>query len=149
MSRLDPNKLQVDYFQGVTPVAPILGRHYTLTHSDETAELFLAIGRRYAYERIGPMRDEVLGHWFCCGTECILKFSVYLGGENRELVKKRYEIFVRELPLALEAIMYGDRCLFESRPFLYETPIFIHFQSPYEDFDHVEQWGVAGDWKIY
>ncbi|MCT4594243.1 MAG: staygreen family protein [Anaeromicrobium sp.] len=148
MSRLDPNKLHVDFFKGVTPVWPILGRHYTLTHSDETGELFLAVGRRYAYERIGPMRDEVLGHWLCCENGYVLKFSVYLGGGNPELVKKRYEIFVRELPLALEAIIYGDRLLFESMPCLYETPIFIHFQSPYEEFDHVERWGVAGDWKI-
>ena len=44
MSKLNPEKLSVEFRDGVTNTEPILGRRYTLTHSDITAELFLTIG---------------------------------------------------------------------------------------------------------
>jgi hypothetical protein len=40
MSKLNPEKLSVEFRQGVTPTEPIILRRYTLTHSDITAELF-------------------------------------------------------------------------------------------------------------
>jgi hypothetical protein len=61
MSKLNPEKLSVEFRQGVTPTEPIIPRRYTLTHSDITAELFLTIGSYYAYDKITAMRDEVLG----------------------------------------------------------------------------------------
>ena len=47
MKKLDPDKLLVEYKPGVTPISPIIPRRYTLTHSDETGELFLTIGSEY------------------------------------------------------------------------------------------------------
>ena len=50
MERLDPEKLYVVFRPGVTMTEPVLGRKYTLTHSDITAELFLTIGLQFAYD---------------------------------------------------------------------------------------------------
>ena len=55
MERLNPEKLYVEFRSGVTPTEPIIGRKYTLTHSDATAELFLTIGIEYAYDQITSM----------------------------------------------------------------------------------------------
>ncbi len=63
MSKLNTDKLSVEFRNGVTSTEPILGRRYTLTHSDITAELFLTIGSAYAYDKINATRDEVLGEW--------------------------------------------------------------------------------------
>ncbi|MDF2564014.1 MAG: hypothetical protein K0Q53_409 [Massilibacillus sp.] len=63
MNRLDPNKLYVRFYPGVTPKKTITFRHYTLTHSDETGDLFLSIALEYAYSEITSMRDEVLAEW--------------------------------------------------------------------------------------
>ena len=71
MSKLNPEKLSVEFKDGVTSTEPILGRRYTLTHSDITAELFLTIGLTYAYDKIDAMRDEVLGEW-CTLSHLIL-----------------------------------------------------------------------------
>ena len=60
MKKLNPEKLHVEFRQGVTPTEPIMPRRYTLTHSDVTAELFLTVGPEYAYDKITQMRDEVL-----------------------------------------------------------------------------------------
>ncbi|NFF79280.1 hypothetical protein FCV38_20465, partial [Clostridium sporogenes] len=75
MSKLNPEKLSVEFRDGVTSTEPILGRRYTLTHSDITAELFLTIGLTYAYDKISSMRDEVLGEWIEKGKNYF--FHVY------------------------------------------------------------------------
>ena len=76
MSKLNPGKLSVDFREGVTTTEPIIPRRYTLTHSDITAELFLTIGLKYAYDKISAMRDEVLGEWI--KTRNGYFFHVYL-----------------------------------------------------------------------
>lgn len=63
MKRLNPDKLYVEFRTGVTAIEPAIGRKYTLTHSDITADLFLTIGLQFAYDKVNAMRDEVLGEW--------------------------------------------------------------------------------------
>ena len=110
MSKLNPKKLSVDFREGVTTTEPIIPRCYTLTHSDLTAELFLTIGLKYAYDKISAMSDEVLGEWII--TEDGYFFYAYLhvdGNLGPAATTIRNAIFRRELPLALEAIRYGDK----------------------------------------
>ncbi|MDF2790251.1 MAG: hypothetical protein K0S80_3350 [Neobacillus sp.] len=40
-----PEKISVEYRDGVTIAEPVIPRYYTLTHSDVTGELFLTIGK--------------------------------------------------------------------------------------------------------
>ena len=44
MSTFNPERLTVEYRDGVTATQPIVPRNHTLTHSDLTGELFLTIG---------------------------------------------------------------------------------------------------------
>lgn len=149
MIRLNPEKLSVQFRQGVTKTSPILGRHYTMTHSDITAELFLTIGLQYAYDKISSIRDDVLAKWTILNNSCILSAYVLIDNGQFDLSKilKRNEIFIRELPLALETLRYGDRVLFQTYPFLDKCPIFIHFQSTYPYLNRTENWGTPSDYK--
>lgn len=61
MSRLGPKNLSVD-FRKVLHLRNLIPSCYTLTHSDITAELFLTIGLKTAYNKINAMRDEVLAN---------------------------------------------------------------------------------------
>ncbi|PLS03369.1 staygreen family protein [Neobacillus cucumis] len=144
MSHFNPEKLFVAYSSGVTATEPVIPRCYTLTHSDMTGDLFLTIGSRYAWEKINPNRDEVLGVWRQVGST--LHFYVYLyidqGEYNINVSAKRNEIFKRELPLALTAIRYGDRFLFDAYPNLEQSLIIIHFMSAYPQFARQESWGT-------
>lgn len=144
MSNFNPKKLFVDYKEGVTATKPIFSRRYTLTHSDLTGELFLNIGVNYAWEKVSPLRDEVLGEWRKCGG--YFCFIVYIhvdqGQFNQVVSAKRYEVFRRELPLALTAIRYGDRYLFNTFPFLDQAPIIINFISSDPQFARQENWGI-------
>jgi len=149
LSTFDPERLLVEYREGVTPTEPIIPRRYTLTHSDETGELFLTIGVHYAWEKINPIRDEVLGEWKTLGNS--FYFCVYLhvdqGQSNESVAAKRYETFKRELPLAITAIRYGDRALFHSFPFLDQAPIIVNFASSYPQYEKQENWGTFQSYK--
>jgi hypothetical protein len=146
MERLNPEKLYVEFRDGVSATGPISGRKYTLTHSDETADLFLVIGLEYAFDQINRMRDEVLAEWkydegapFLCGY-------VYVGQFGPIITKIRDTIFRRELPLALEAIIYGDAELFSKYPQLKHAPIWIYFDSPDPEYEKFEYWGSPDDY---
>ncbi|KAA9022873.1 staygreen family protein [Niallia endozanthoxylica] len=144
MSHFIPDKLSVTYRTGVTAAEPVIPRRYTLTHSDVTGELFLNIGMNYAWDQINPMRDEVLGEWKQNGS--LFYYCVYVsidqGQYSQNISAKRNEIFRRELPLALTAIRYGDRFLFNAYPHLNQAPIIIHFMSAYPQFARQENWGT-------
>ena len=118
LSNFNPEKLSVEYIDGVTAAGPVIPRRYTLTHSDLTGELFLTIGIHYAWEKINPLRDEVLGEWRPYGNSLNYCVNLYIdqGEYDLNIAEKRNEIFRRELPLALTAIRYGDRFLFHLYP---------------------------------
>ncbi|ADC51322.1 hypothetical protein BpOF4_16385 [Alkalihalophilus pseudofirmus OF4] len=148
MARLDPDKLTVNYREGVTPTEPIIPRRYTLTHSDFTGELFLTIGEEFAFDEITEMRDEVLGEWVSYNDSYYLHVYVYVGNFGPELNTIRDEIFRRELPLALEAIVYGDTPFFEAHPDLYDAPIWIQFDSEDPAYQAFEKWGTPRDYQL-
>jgi hypothetical protein len=143
LSDFNPEKLSVEYMDGITATEPIIPRCYTLTHSDLTGDLFLTIGIQYAWDKINPMRDEVLGEWKEIGG--LFYYCVYLhidqGQFNQNVSTKRNEIFRRELPLALTAIRYGDRFFFNVYPMLDQAPIIVNFMSAYPQFNKQESWG--------
>lgn len=148
MKRLNPKKLTVTYRKGVTETEPIIPRRYTLTHSDITADLFLTIGLKYAYDEVNPMRDEVLAEWHRKKNGYALYVYVYVDGEFGSKVSAvRNKIFVRELPLALEAIRYGDRAFFEAHPELDQSPIWIYFDSTIPRYNRIEYWGTPADYR--
>ncbi|HTY82165.1 MAG TPA: staygreen family protein [Dehalococcoidales bacterium] len=148
MGRLNPNKLHVIYLNGAAPEKMTVPRRYTLTHSDRTGELFLSIGGQYDTKKISKlytrlMRDEVLAE--LVNNKDRLEFRVHChvsGGFILGSAGWRYSIFRSELPLALEAIKYGDRLLFENNPETANIPVYIHFHSGKKQYNIVEQWGT-------
>ncbi|MFS0821135.1 staygreen family protein [Bacillus sp. 1P02SD] len=144
MSTFYPEKLSVEYMDGVTATEPLIPRRYTLTHSDLTGDLFLTIGFDYAWNKVNSMRDEVLAEWKPNGGSFYYCVYLYIdqGQFNQNIAAKRNEIFRRELPLALTAIRYGDRLFFNTFPQLDQVPIIIHFMSTFPQFARQENWGT-------
>lgn len=149
MNRFNHNNIFVEYRDGVTQYEPVYNRKYTLTHSDQTGELFLTIGMEYAYDKVGILRDEVLAEWKEHeGYPCLYVY-VYINGQTDPMISaRRNEIFRRELPLALWAISYGDRTLFETYPDLKNAPIWIYFDSQDTEFHSFEYWGTLMDYHM-
>lgn len=150
MSEFNPDKLTVEFRQGETATEPVVPRRYTLTHSDTTAQLFLTIGREYARDQIGSMRDEVLGEWVSFHGNNHYHVYLYVDGETEpKMLKVRDAVFRRELPLALEAIRYGDSRFFDAHTDMQSVPIIVFFLSSDPHYNKVENWGTFADYKSF
>jgi hypothetical protein len=146
--KFNPEKLYLEFRSGTTPLTPIIPRFYTLSHSDVTAQLFLTIGDQYALDRISPMRDEVLAEWLILDNIYFLKVYLKVDGKfGKETAGLRNKIFRRELPLALETIVYGDRKFLKTHPLLNCAPIIVYFDSNIQKYNMVENWGTPKDYK--
>jgi len=154
MTRLIPEKLHVKYLHNVSPDELVVPRFYTLTHSDSTGDLFLSIGPCYDTKRISGfytrlMRDEVLAE--LKKDPDGLSLNVYChvsGGFVLGRAKWRYGIFCSELSLALEAIRFGDKALFDHNPRLDKIPVLVHFKSTNTRYNKTEKWGLLEDYKL-
>ena len=148
MKKLNPEKLQVNFDTMTSGTKPIIPRKYTLTHSDFSGDLFLTIAAKYDFDKITDMRDEVRAEWSMVNDEYALMVNVMVDKEKNTVMSAiRNDIFVKELPLALEAIVYGDRELLKSNTSLYKAPIYINFSSVYPMFNRLEFWGTLSDYK--
>ena len=147
MKALNPEKVHVEYRHSITPISPILLRRYTLTHSDTTRELFLTLGNHYALDKIAPIRDEVLGEWIYDGSLYYCARVHVDDPAHPENNQKRNQIFIKELPLAIQAIRYGDSPFFSRYPFLDTVPIRIYFHSKDPVLNRVEYWGTFTNYR--
>lgn len=154
MSRLNPQKLHVNYLPGVELETPIVPRRYTLTHSDMTGDLYLTIGLDYDRSQVSGwytrfMRDEVLGEWKDSQDGPSLHVYCHVsGGLVFGRAGWRDAIFRSEMPLVLEAIRYGDRTLFAANPRLDHAPVLVHFQASQPRYNKTEAWGILADWRV-
>lgn len=148
MFELKKDKLKVSFKDNIGKSRPIMPRKYTLTHSDETAELFLSIGNKYDLDKINySVRDEVLGSWEK-DDEYYLLINIEVGNNNDiNSIIKRDEVFRRELPLALTAIVYGDNLFLENNKELYDASVIIKFNCQIKEYDVLENWGKIKDYK--
>jgi len=94
------------------------------------------------------MRDEVLAEWRINQESPFLYVYVYIDGQFDPMVSAmRNEVFRRELPLAIEAIRYGDRNFFEFHSDLDNASIWINFDSANPEYKRFEYWGILYDYK--
>ncbi len=147
MYTFDSSRVNVQFRNGVTATRPVVGRKYTLTHSDETGELFVTIGTKYAEDKVGAMRDEVRLGLVNKDNDLHLFGMVLISGEGIDRgAKKRTEIFLKEMPLALQAIRYADSKLYKRWPRLDKVPIRIWFKSNEEEYNKLYEFGTMSDY---
>jgi hypothetical protein len=152
MEHLDPSKLSVSFLPGAHPRGPIIPRAYTLTHSDTTGDLFLAIGPTYHSSQIlgwytRLMRDEVLACWqeeegFSLHVHCHVSGGLVFGGS-----RWREAIFRKHLPMVLEAFRYGDRDLVDEIPHLGLAPVLVFFHAREKQLNRTEEMGMFDDYR--
>ena len=150
LSDFNKEKLNVVFATDIDKSGPIIPRRYTLTHSDETGELFLSIGKYYDYSKVSELRDEVLGCWSCDENNLYyLRLEVLLDTCNdEEKIAIRNKIFRNELPMVIKAIIYGDREFFLIHKELYGSKVIIKFKSSNKTYNAVEHWGYVKDYKV-
>ena len=148
MRELNPKKVFAQYRDIMKPYEPVMGRKYTITHSDTSAELFVFVAENYAEDQITRMRDEVMVAWEQNKKGLALIGSVIVDG--KDVIGNSYirnNIFYNEMPTALQALRQADRFLFDKEPNLNNTPVFIHFFSSNPAYDKTYNFGVIGIYK--
>lgn len=130
-----------------------LPRTYTLTHSDVTARLTLAVSHTIHaaqlqgwYNRL--QRDEVVAEWKKVQGAMSLHVHCHISGGHFLLdliAPLRYYIFRKELPVVLKAFVHGDGSLFSRHPELEEATVWVYFHSNNPNFNRVECWGPLRD----
>ena len=152
MSRFRPEKLHVHFAEGLASARPLAPRRYTLTHSDRTGDLFLSVGPDYDEGQLRSwqarlMRDEVLAEWLSLSAQPELHVYCHVSGQLAlGPAGWRAAIFRRELPLALEALCYGDRELIVAQPQLMQAPVWVHFHARQVKYNVIEHWGTVADY---
>lgn len=148
MRQLNPDKVFAQYRDIIKPYEPVLGRKYTITHSDTTAELFVFMARNYAEDKVTGMHDDVKIGWEQNESSLALIGSVVVDAKgvlgNPSI---RSKIFYYEMPTALQALRHADRFLFDSNPSLDSAPVIIHFISSNPAYDKTYNFGAIGKYK--
>ncbi|XP_019422320.1 PREDICTED: protein STAY-GREEN, chloroplastic-like [Lupinus angustifolius] len=130
-----------------------LPRTYTLTHSDITSKLTLAISQTINNSQLQGwynklQRDEVVAQWRKVKGKMYLHVHCHISGGHFLLdlfARLRYYIFCKELPMVLKAFVHGDGNLFNKYPELEEALVWVHFHSNIQEFNKVECWGSLKD----
>ena len=148
MREFNPQKVFVQYRDIMSPYEPVIGRKYTITHSDETADLFVFVASNYAEDQITRIRDELRVAWE--QNENGLVLMGYVIVEGKGIIGDAYirsDIFYREIPTALKALRQSDRFLFDKKPYLDDAPLYIHFISSNPEYDIIYDFGLIGMYK--
>lgn len=148
MKYFDASKVIVEFRNDVNYNLPVLGRSYTVTHSDSTGEIFVTIGTQYATDKFNSLNDQVLLCMECYNGHFQLNgmVSLDLPGSNYS-APQRGKIFYDNMNIALMAIRYADRQFYERCCFLDNTPIFIHFCSHEPRLNKVYSFGEISEYK--
>lgn len=108
----------------------IENRKYTITHDDNTGDLFVTIGSSFARDQYGELRDEVILQWVDLDGYPVLLGKVLVEGEGiKSRADVRRKIFIEEMNQALDALITGDEGLFQEYPALKQAPVLILFQD--------------------
>ncbi|XWS49859.1 hypothetical protein CRYUN_Cryun12cG0039400 [Craigia yunnanensis] len=126
-----------------------LPRTYTLTHSDITSKLTLAISQTINNSQLQGWsnklyRDEVVAEWKKVKGKMSLHVHCHISGGHFLLdlcARLRYFIFCKELPVVLKAFVHGDGNLLKNYPELQESLVWVYFHSNSPEFNRVECWG--------
>ncbi|OMO81010.1 Staygreen protein [Corchorus olitorius] len=124
-----------------------LPRTYTLTHSDITSKLTLAISQTINNSQGWAnklYRDEVVAEWKKVKGKMSLHVHCHISGGHFLLdlcARLRYFIFCKELPVVLKAFVHGDGNLLNNYPELQEALVWVYFHSNIPEFNRVECWG--------
>lgn len=150
MNRFNPDMLSTEFRGGVSDYSPVEGRRYTLTHSDDTGELFLTISSRFAWDKVNETRDEVFAQWsrYPEGSYVLEVYLYVYGPEVSGNPEIRNSIFRENLPLALKAMCYGDRRFLTLHPQLAYSNVMVHFYSILPEYSRVEPWGNFGAYCV-
>ncbi|GMN56441.1 hypothetical protein TIFTF001_025568 [Ficus carica] len=93
-------------------------------------------------------KDDVVAEWKKVNGDMCLHVHCFVSGPNllSELAAElRYQIFSKELPLVLKAVLHGDSALLTEHPELLDSLVRVYFHSSLQKYNKMECWGPLRD----
>lgn len=136
--------------EGIKNSSGVIPRSYILSHCDFTANLTLTISNVIDVEQLRGwyFKDDVVAEWKKVKDVMFLNVHCFVSGPNLLLdlaAEFRYNIFVKELPLVLKAVLHGDSILFRDHPQLLDSLVRVYFHSSLPKYNRMECWGPLKD----
>ncbi|CAN1801635.1 Magnesium dechelatase SGRL, chloroplastic [Linum perenne] len=152
-ARFDASKLKVVLVGMENDYSGIIPRTYILSHCDFTANLTLTISSVINFDQAMQLsgwysKDDVVAEWKKVEGKLCLHIHCYVSGPNLKLdlaAELRYHIFSKEMPLVLQALLYGDAELFKANPELKDASVRVYFHSSSPKYNLIESWGPLKD----
>ncbi|KAK6114949.1 hypothetical protein DH2020_007218 [Rehmannia glutinosa] len=150
-ARFEASKLKVLFLgEEIGKPTRIVPRTYTLSHCDFTANLTLTISNIIPRDQLKGWynKDDVVAEWTKVNGDLFLNVHCYVSGPNplsAMAAEFRYHIFSKELPLVLEAVLYGDSDLFREHQELMDASVRVYFHSSSNKYNRMECWGPLKD----
>ncbi|CAA0831681.1 Protein STAY-GREEN LIKE- chloroplastic [Striga hermonthica] len=149
-AKFDESKLKVLFLGEIGTPTRIVPRTYTLSHCDFTANLTLTISNVIPRDQLTGWynKDDVVAEWTQVKGDLFLNVHCHVSGPNSfssMAAEFRYHIFSKELPLVLEAVLYGDSDIFKERQELMDALVRVYFHSSFKKYNRMECWGPLKD----
>ncbi|XWS25055.1 hypothetical protein CRYUN_Cryun27aG0037900 [Craigia yunnanensis] len=132
--------------EGLKNYSAIIPRTYILSHCDFTANITLTISNVINLNQLKGWynKDDVVAEWKKVKETMFLKVHCYVSGPNLLLdlaAEFRYNIFSKELPSVLKAVLHGDSVLLAEHPELMDALVYVYFHSSLPKYNLMECWG--------
>lgn len=143
MSKSDIYNLTINRNEDILDDGPIIPRCYEVTYLKSSKSMSVNINKDEDKSKNIYRGEGLCGRWCYENNKYVLFFQINITSENNEYdsVKERDKEVRLELPLMLNAIRKIEDKFFKKYKDLDEAEIFIKFNSVYDDFFKVENWG--------
>lgn len=143
MSKSDIYNLTINLNEDILDDGPIIPRCYEVTYLKSSKAMSVNINKDEDKSKNIYKGYGFCGRWCYENNKYMLFFQINITSENNEYdsIKERDKEIRLELPLMLNAIRKTEEKFFGRYKDLDDAEVFIKFNSIYDDFFKVENWG--------
>lgn len=146
MVSLNPNKVIVNFGDGISMNSSIIPRFYIVTYSEKDDNININIIHDIKKHKINKQQSMAVGQWFKKNDEYLLYIYVRVYG-NKCNIKEMNRLVRESIPTVITAIRLSEINLIKTYPNLDDSNIFIKFESNYDEYYKVENWGNLKNYK--
>lgn len=143
MSKAELYKLTINRNEDILDNGPIIPRCYEVTYLKSSNSISISIDKDEDKSKNIYSGDGLCGRWCYENEKYMLFFQINVVSKKKgyDKVRERDKEIRGELPLMINAIRKTEEKFFGEYKDLDDAEIFIKFNSLYDDFYKVENWG--------
>lgn len=150
LNKTYPYKLNIERLDDILDHGPIIPRCYEVTYLKPSNSMSININKDENKSKNIYSGESLCGRWCNENEKYMLFFQVNV--DTRKIgydkAKEKDKLIRQDLPLMLNSIIKSEENFLKANKDLNEAEIFIKFNSQYDDFYKVENWGCLKNYII-